>query len=55
MDRPPPMTAGKIDCPRCGSRLLNPITLRCFCSAEFTPEGLAHWRTLTLSQALRTS
>lgn len=58
--QPPPrhppanLAAGKIDCPRCGSRFLDPQTLRCLCSAEFTPEGLAHMRALPRSQALRT-
>ena len=43
----------KIDCPRCGTRRLDPITLRCSCSAEFTVQGLAHWRSLPAHQALR--
>ena len=55
MDRPPPLTAGRAHCLRCGGQYLNPLTLRCLCSAEFTPDGLAYWRTLPLSQALRTS
>lgn len=55
MDRPKPINAGKIDCPRCGTRSLNPDTLRCFCSAEFTPAGLEYWRSLPASQALRTA
>lgn len=54
MDRPAPITAGKVDCPRCASRMLNPVTLRCFCGADFTEAGLAHWRALPFSQALRT-
>lgn len=54
--RHPParLTEGKVDCPRCGARFLDPVTLICSCSAEFTPEGLAYWRTLPPSQALRT-
>lgn len=57
---PPPrqeptnLTAGKDWCPRCGQKTLNPSTLRCLCSAEFTPEGLEHWRSLPPSQSLRT-
>lgn len=47
--------AGKIDCPRCGGRFLNPTTLICLCSAEFTPAGLEYWRSLPPAQALRTS
>lgn len=43
-----------IECPRCGSRALNPITLVCSCSAEFTPQGYAYWRDLPVHQALRT-
>ena len=43
-----------IDCPRCGSRGLNPITLVCSCSAEFTPQGYAYWRSLPLASARRT-
>lgn len=46
---------GKVDCPRCGGRFLDPETLRCLCSAEFTPDGLEYWRSLPPSQALRTS
>ncbi|WP_287011343.1 hypothetical protein [Brevundimonas sp.] len=42
-----------IDCPRCGWRALNPITLVCSCSAEFTVPGLAYWRALPAHQALR--
>ena len=45
---------GKIDCPRCGHRHLNPESLRCLCSAEFTAEGLEYWRSLPTHQALRT-
>ena len=43
-----------IDCPRCGSRSLNPITLVCSCSAEFTTQGYAVWRSLPTHLALRT-
>lgn len=43
-----------IDCPRCGSKSLNPITLVCSCSAEFTPQGYAFWRSLPVHLALRT-
>lgn len=48
------LSAGKEDCPRCASRLLNPATLRCLCGADFTPEGLAYFRALPTTQALRT-
>jgi len=57
---PPPMkfvslSAGKDICPRCAGKYLDPSSLRCVaCTADFTPEGLAYWRTLPLSQALRT-
>lgn len=57
--QPPPrhpparLTEGKIDCPRCGCRFLNPTTLVCSCSAEFTVAGLKYWRTLPPSQAIR--
>lgn len=57
---PPPrhpsvnLTAGKDDCPRCGGRYLDPRSLRCTaCSADFTPEGLAHFRALPVTQARR--
>lgn len=57
--KPPPrqqparLTEGKDHCPRCGHKLLNPSTLRCFCSAEFTAAGLEHFRALPAAQALR--
>jgi|GEM_PF-1093167 len=56
LPRHPPanLSAGKEDCPRCGLRFLDPKTLRCLCSAEFTPDGLALMRALPRSQALRT-
>lgn len=44
---------GKEECPRCGGPYLNPQTLKCLCSAEFTVEGLAYWRTLPLAQQRR--
>lgn len=50
---PASLSAGKVHCPRCGQRFLNPTTLRCLCSAEFTTAGLAHWRTLPAREALR--
>lgn len=43
-----------IDCPRCGSKSLNPITVVCSGSAEFTAQGYALWRALPTHQALRT-
>jgi len=43
-----------IECLRCGSKSLNPITLVCSCSAEFTPQGYAFWRSLPAHLALRT-
>lgn len=52
---PPPahppagLHVGKVDCPRCGCRYLNPETLICLCSAEFTPAGLEHIRSLPLA------
>lgn len=49
------LTHGKDICPRCAGKYLNPVTLQCIaCSADFTPAGLAHFRALPLSQALRT-
>lgn len=51
---PARLTEGRIHCPRCDQKMLDPATLRCRCSAEFTPEGLEYWRSLPRSQALRT-
>ena len=48
------LTTGRVICPRCGGRYLDPQTLRCLCSAEFTPAGLEAMRALPISQALRT-
>jgi hypothetical protein len=49
------LTRDKAPCPRCAGKYLNPVTLQCIaCSAEFTSAGLAHFRALPLSQALRT-
>lgn len=57
--QPPPrhpsvnLTDGKTDCPRCGGRYLNP-DLRCTaCSADFTPAGIEHFRSLPEAQARR--
>lgn len=47
------VTAGRIDCPRCGQKTLNPVSLVCWCSAEFTPEGLEHFRSLIPEHARR--
>lgn len=52
--RQAPVTAERIDCPRCGRRTLSRITLRCWCSAEFTPEGLEYFRALPTALARRT-
>ncbi|RYE61088.1 MAG: hypothetical protein EOP20_00700 [Hyphomicrobiales bacterium] len=51
---PAGLHGGKIDCPRCGGRYLDPQTLICLCSAEFTPEGLDYVRSLPLSLQRRT-
>lgn len=58
--KPPPahppagLYVGKIDCPRCGCRFLDPETLICLCSAEFTKDGLAHVRSLPVAHQRRT-
>lgn len=58
--QPPPrhpsvkLHEGKEECPRCGGLYLDPVTLICLCGTEFTPEGLAHVRSLPLSLQRRT-
>ncbi len=58
--QPPPahppagLHVGKVERPRCGGPYLNPQTLKCLCSAEFTAWGLDYVRTLPLALQRRT-
>lgn len=48
--------ASMTDCPRCGSKRLDPQKLRCVaCFAEFTPAGLEDFRARPAAQARRVS
>lgn len=51
--RQAPVTSDRIDCPRCGHKTLDPITLRCWCSAEFTPDGLKDFQSRPIQHARR--